>query len=343
MNGPTNPTHGHRVATIYDVATLAGVSHITVSRYLNGTAGVKASTGERIASAIIELGYRPNLVARSLVTSRSRQIAAIVHEISGMGLGLLVEGAYQLAASEGYAMTIMIADPLSEESMADALARAAMLHVEGVITTAPTDIAETSMRSFTSGPLVVARGLEDCDTHAVGIRAAVEHLIRLGHRRIVHLAGPSGWLAARDRKAQYEQTMHHHDLEPVTVARGNWLPVSGFGAVDEVIASGATAVVSANDRMAFGLIKALSDRGIDVPGRISVTGYDDHADTAYSRPALTTCRQDFAALGRHAAARLIGLIEGRSLVQEGTGPLPELVVRASTARAKDIDGAVSES
>ncbi|GAA1952549.1 LacI family DNA-binding transcriptional regulator [Microbacterium aquimaris] len=161
--------------------------------------------------------------------------------------------------------------------------------------------------------------------HAAGARIATEHLISLGHSRIRHLAGPAGSFAAAERERGWRAALVAAGLEAVEPVRGAWTSTTGYRAAAE-IDDEATAVFCANDQMALGILRGLGERGVDVPGRISVVGFDDVADAGDYRPPLTTVRQDFDALGEAAVAALADGADGVAAV------IPtRLIERKSTA------------
>ena len=164
-----------------------------------------------------------------------------------------------------------------------------------------------------------------------GARLATEHLLDLGHREILHLAGPLDWSEARARRDGWRAAMVAAGLRPLEPLPGDWSLARGYAARDAVLASGATAVFAANDQLALGLLCALNESGRSVPGDLSLVGFDDQPEAAYATPPLTTIRQDFGSVGRRAVDTLRRAIAGepgvaQSLVQ------PELVARASTAQ-----------
>jgi len=166
--------------------------------------------------------------------------------------------------------------------------------------------------------------------HAAGARLAVEHLMALGHRSVAHIAGPADSFAAAERERGWREALADAGIDAGEPARGDWTAASGYAAA-ATLAPDVTAVFAANDQMALGALRAVADAGRDVPGDVSVVGFDDVADAADYRPPLTTIRQDFDALGGAAVAALVAAIDG---IEDVRGALrPELVIRNSSARA----------
>ena len=164
-----------------------------------------------------------------------------------------------------------------------------------------------------------------------GARLATRHLIELGHRKILHLGGPQDWIEAEARMTGFLDELIEADLDVRAPILGDWTSDFGYRAGSELSRyRDFTAVFAANDQMALGLIHAFRDAGLDVPGDISVIGFDDVPDAAHYWPPLTTVRQDFAEIGRRSVAMLLAELNGKARL--GHEPIfPELVVRGSTA------------
>jgi DNA-binding LacI/PurR family transcriptional regulator len=162
-----------------------------------------------------------------------------------------------------------------------------------------------------------------------GARLATGHLIDLGHRSIYHLAGPQDWIEAEARMTGFLDEMNFRDVQATAPILGDWTAEFGYFAGRELLrVRDFTAIFAANDQMALGLLHAIRDAGLDVPGDISVVGFDDVPDAAHFWPPLTTVRQDFAELGRRCMALLLGGLEA---AEEYAGSIrPTLIVRAST-------------
>lgn len=161
---------------------------------------------------------------------------------------------------------------------------------------------------------------------AAGATLAMEHLLARGHRRIVHIAGPSVSQESEVRRATYERIMAGRGLEPV-VLQGDWTPASGFAAAQSLDVHTVDAVFAGNDQMALGVLHAFAEEGLRVPDDIAVVGFDDVPEAAHFTPPLTTVRQDFRAMGERVLASARALVEGESHDEELIAP--ELVVRRS--------------
>lgn len=326
---------------MHDVAALAGVSHITVSRVLNGHPSIRPATRERVLAAIATLGYRRNPAARALVTSRTRAIGVLAPEVAQHGPASSVLAVESAAREHGY-------HPLVTSAAVEHAATVAALEflldqaVEALVVIAPHETVLAAIRDLEIRvPLVTLQAPERAGgigvDQAAGSRLATEHLLGLGHTRIQHLAGPERYLEAAARRDGYADAMRAAGRPAGELLRGDWSAASGFAAGSRLHPE-TTAVVAANDQMAIGLIAALADAGRRVPEEVSVVGFDDVPEAAFVRPALTTVHQDFALVGRRAVeALLVQLGVGLPAPAEDDAPgdagviAPRLVVRASTA------------
>lgn len=320
--------------SIYDVAALAGVSHQTVSRVLNGHPHIRAATRERVEAAIRQTAYTPSATARALATNRSRRIGVLVDSPLEFGPGSTMRGIEQAARSAGYTVAARTVDG----DLAGAYEHLKLQGVEALCVIAPRYSTMATLREVGRDlptVLLKAEPEDDAQTAAVdqyaGAVHAVDHLLELGHRAIAHLAGPADWADARVRARAFSDRLGAEGLPLLPEVSGDWSSDSGYelGRSSEVFAR-ATAVFVGNDQMALGLIHGLHERGIRVPEDISVVGFDDLPDARHFLPPLTTVRQDFGALGRLSMEMVIAQLE------DDDPPLsamlePELIVRASTA------------
>lgn len=327
-------------ATIYDVAKLAGVSHQTVSRWLKGDRSLRPATRERVEQALADTGYRPNQTARLLARNRPHRIAAFTHEISQVGPSRIAQGASAGAREAGYVLDIVTLDAGDRRSIEEAIELFDRPDVAGILALVSTDeVVEAFGRAHprvralvvTEADDVVGGAAESVSARAMAL--AVGHLGDHGHRRFVHVAGPSDWSVARNREEACRREVERRGFELVGVLHGNWSASSAYDAVlrsDEL--AGATAWVCANDQMAIGTMAALRDRGLDVPGSASVVGIDDIPEARYLRPALTTVHLEFEDQGRHSIERLVAMIEDREVPTEPE-PSAQLMVRGSVGPA----------
>lgn len=329
-----------RALVMSDVAARAGVSHQTVSRVVNGHPNVAPSTRERVQRAIEELGYRPNSAARTLVTGSSRTLGLVSVNLAQYGPAQALVGLEAAARDAGYALSIAVLEDVTEQAVAAAVGRLVDQSVDVVVVhSTHLATAEALDRIELSTPLVTVQGPPDGARptvwvdQAVGARLVVEHLLALGHRTVHHVAGPGYSLEADRRVAGWEDCLQAAGRPVPTPLAGDWLPASGYAAGVELARRRAageeiTAVFASNDQMALGLLGALHDAGLSVPGDVSVVGFDDIPESAFFAPPLTTVRQDFVELGRRGVALALGRLDDGD---EAPGPvLPTLVARQST-------------
>jgi DNA-binding LacI/PurR family transcriptional regulator len=325
-------------ATIYDVAKLAGVSHQTVSRLLQGYDGIRPATRERVESALKELDYRPNLAARSLATSRSQRIGALVYELLEVGPSKTIQGASDAARHAGYVLDIVTLDPTDEHAVDQAFAVMRQQDLAGILAFAPMDLlTDRIQHADFSVPLLLETDVDEgaAASHTslsdAGMDQIVDYLVSIGHRDFFHVSGPLQWWASRNRATAYEAALARHGLESRGSFEGNWSSASGYRTGLELpLDRGVTALVAANDQMALGLVRALSERGVSVPADMSVTGFDDIPESEFFLPPLSTVRVDYEQQGRNLMNRFLALIGDRHATQDAPQRPPELVVRAST-------------
>lgn len=327
-----------RTPVMADVARLAGVSHQTVSRVINGHSSLRPETRERVQQAIRQLGYRPNTAARALVTRRSATIGVIGSK-SGFWGPSTVHRTVQAAGREaGYFVSSANLPDLTRAELLDAIDHLRAQSVEGIVLISATDEALDIARAQEDLglPVVVVEGDSAKTRWTVGVdqvtgaELGTRHLLELGHTQVVHLAGPQSWTEARGRLSGYTRAMFEAGLRPLEAVAGDWSAASGFELGRAIAArEEVTAVFCANDQMALGLLRALSEAGRSVPDDVSVVGFDDIPEAAYLIPPLTTVRQDFASVGQRAIQILQAAIAGRPVPERLISP--ELVVRASTS------------
>jgi DNA-binding LacI/PurR family transcriptional regulator len=330
-----------RKANIYDVAQLAEVSHQTVSRVLNNHPSVKPTTRERVEGAIAELKYRPNHAARQLVTSRSQMIGILIAGTELYGPWAILNAMEREARSEGYSVISISVLPHSPESWREGIDQLRNLDIDGVITIALSNqIVKEVEKSLATATIVIVDTEPSKKFDAVNIenfeggKIATEHLIGLGHKNIVHITGPSDGYEGGQRRQGYEAAMNAAKLK-VDVIEGDWSIATGYKSGKEIAARKIlpTAIFSSNDHLALGVIKALSENGIQVPRDISIIGFDNIPEAAYFSPALTSVHQDFDKLGKLAIGRMLNQIKEPEKPAAFTIS-PKLLVRESTQQLK---------
>jgi DNA-binding LacI/PurR family transcriptional regulator len=340
----TIPTRSEkrRPAVMADVAQKAGVSYQTVSRVLHDSPNVRGDTRERVLAAIRELDYRPNSVARALVTGRSNTLGVVTFDTTLYGPASTLLGIEQAAHDAGYAVSISSLRSLDRDNVLSAIEQLRAQGVDGVAVIAPlragvdalrhvrSDFAVVAVQAGPSGSIPVAT----VDQRA-GAAAATRHLLNLGHKTVWHLAGPSEWKEAEERIEGWRSALEDGDAPIPPLLRGDWTPRSGWELGKNLLEiPELSAVFVANDQMALGLLRRLREAGREVPRDLSVVGFDDIPEAAYFAPPLTTIRQDFAELGRRCLRILLGRIEGEP-VPKGVVVAAELVVRDSTGQYRE--------
>ena len=323
-----------------DVARLAGVSHMTVSRVLNDSQAVSVTTRARVRAAMTTLGYRPNTAARALATGRTRQLGVVSVNTTLFGPASMLVAIERAARDAGYAVSIASLREPDRHSLSEAFEHLTAQAVEGIIAITAKAAIAAALRHAPSGvPLVAVEGGEGpMPTVAVdqylGALRATRYLLSLGHRRIAHVAGPRDWHEAGERERGWRAALAEAGVQSLPVLQGDWSPRAGYEA-GLALARGerVTAVFVANDQMAIGLLRAFDEAGLDVPGDVSVVGFDDIPEAAYFAPPLTTLRQDFGEVGRRSLGLLVEQVEGAPRSNKRVVIPPELVIRESTDAA----------
>jgi DNA-binding LacI/PurR family transcriptional regulator len=322
-----------------DVATLAGVSHQTVSRVLNKHPSVSPTTRMRVLAAIEQLGYRRNSAARALVTGRSQTLGVVTLNSTLYGPASTLYGIEQAALDSQYSVTVASLRSTDRPAVREAISRLVDQGVEGVVVIAPlVSVAEALGDLPADLPLVAVEGDAEAEIDVVtvdqlaGAQSATRLLLELGHPTVWHVAGPTDWLEATQRTAGWRVTLEQAGAEVPPPLRGDWSARSGFEA-GRVLAKmpEVSAVFVANDSMAVGVLRAFHEHGRSVPGDVSVVGFDDVPEAAYFSPPLTTVRQDFGEVGRRSMALLLDQIESGSRAAKRHVVETTLVVRGSTA------------
>ncbi|MDX3075407.1 LacI family DNA-binding transcriptional regulator [Streptomyces sp. NPDC088354] len=322
-----------------DVAKLAGVSAQTVSRVSNGFPGVLEETRQQVLSAMKQLGYRPNSAARALKSGEFRTIGVILFSLSSTGNMRTLEAVASSAAREGYATTLLPVTAPTQDGVRGAFTRLGELAVDGIVMIMEVHLLDAMTVALPpTAPVVVVdsdAGDQYCvvDTdQASGARAAVEHLLDLGHGTVWHVAGPKESFASERRVGAWREALESAGRDVPRLLRGDWSAESGYEAGLRIAADpDCTAVFVANDQMALGVLRALNERGRRVPEDVSVVGFDDIPEAASFMPPLTTIHQDFAEVGRRCVEGVLRQIRD-DVAEQGTTLVPtRLVVRGSTA------------
>jgi len=325
--------------SIEDVARLAGVSAQTVSRVSTGANPVRPATRERVLLAMGQLGYAPNHAARALRNGSFGTIGLIAHGFGRTGEALTTESVVEAAEAEDYSVTLMtVRDPEAEgwEPAAHRLShqaidgliimRAERVTLDSLSLPAGMAVAVSDSRLVGHYPAVAADQVQ-------GSTEAVRHLLDLGHRTIHHIAGPEISEPARVRAATWQRAVQEAGMNPPRLWRGDWSARSGYAVGQEIAQDPSiTAVYSANDEMAFGLLRALHEHGRRVPEDVSIVGFDGIVLSEFSSPPLTTVRQDWRRIGQELVRLVLEQIRTTATIPRDRVLVPtELVVRGTTA------------
>lgn len=324
--------------TIVDVARTAGVSKSLVSLVMRGAPNVSDASRRAVLDAAQRLGYRPNAMARSLVQQRSYVVGVMVSDLSNPFFIDVIQGAMDSAREAGYRALVNTGGRM-QDNEADAIETLLRLQMDGLVLAGsivdasliesfgaevPTVMTNRASRSKTIDSIV----LDD----KRGAAMAVDHLAELGHRAIAHISGGGG-AGARNRVRGYRTGMERHGLvEHVTVVPGAYTEEGGAEGVRRLLAMDhrPTAILAPNDLAALGMLEALSDARLEVPGDVSVVGFDDTFLSALGHIDMTSVRQDAREMGREAIRMLIERTEGRRTRTRHLVLPPTLTVRSST-------------
>lgn len=329
-------------ASMADVADLAGVSGQTVSRVANGRTGVTPATRAKVEAAMDRLDYRAHVAARALATGRFGTIGVVMFNLHAVGNLRILESIVTGAQTRGYSVGLAMVDTPTEQDVRAAVRGLADRAVDGVIVIEARVLDTPHLQLPEAVPVVIA---DSKATHghptygtdeAAGTRAAVGHLLDLGHSTVHHIAGPAASNPGERRRTAWERALRRAERFVPRAVVGDWSPVSGYEAARQLLADECvTAIFAANDQMATGVLRAADELGRRVPDNLSVVGFDDLDFAPYLTPPLTTVRQDLAAVGRLCLSELLSRIEGESDASWGK-PVgrfvrPELILRDSTA------------
>jgi LacI family transcriptional regulator len=334
--------------TMCDVARLASVSQTTVSFVINNTpnAGISEGTRERVWAAVEQLGYRPNVVARSLKTNRTETIGVIAPDISNLHVGEILLGIEDVVRQRDYSLFVYntAANMERELDSLDALDLLLRQRVDGIIAAStnekwgsltPADLQNVPIvfmdRAYGSldGPFV---GADD----KRGAYMGVCHLIEQGHEKIATLAGPQRYSTMSKRLAGFCQVMQDHNI----TIRKDWISETrlsfegGYQAGRRLLSlrERPTAIFLNSDVLAAGALLAIHELGLRCPEDISLISFDDHPWARVSNPPLTVVAEPSRAMGRLAAETLLSLIAGKALADSNRTLDCRLILRQSCCR-----------
>ena len=339
MSHPTARGRRKTGPSIEDVARLAGLSAQTVSRVSTGAESVRESTRLRVLAAMNQLGYSPNRAARALRSGSFGTIGLAAYRFERTGEALTTEAVVQAAEAENYSVTLLsVRTPVADqwEHTAQRLShqaidglviiRAEQATPESLSLPAGMAVAVSDSRLIGHYPSVVADQVQ-------GTLDAIRHLLSLGHATVHHIAGPSDSEPALVRSNTWQRSLEEAGIRPPTPWQGDWTAASGYQAGRRIAEDPSiTAVYAANDEMAFGLMRALYERGRHVPEDVSVIGFDGIALSEFASPPLTTVKQDFHRIGHELMRLVLEQIHSKPARSQGRVVVPtELIIRGTTA------------
>jgi LacI family transcriptional regulator len=334
--------------TIIDVAHAAGVSIQTVSRVINSKPDVSDETRKRVKAVIQELGYKPSVIARSLIQQRSYTIGVVTAGLKFIGPSLTLNGITQQAEEKGYTLLLKELPSFNTNDVQYIVDSLLSRHVDGIIWAAPEIaenrkwIEENSIKLSIPTIFLSMHPIEGISTidfdNYLGGQMATQHLIDCGYKKVGLISGPLEWWSARQRKLGWENVLSKNQREttPRTWVEGNWSSSSGEKAFGQLLNQypEIDAVFSANDQMALGAMSYAFLHNIRIPQDIAFVGFDDIAEAEYFAPPLTTIRQDLLNLGCTAVNEIVCAIEemreGKAYKSANHLLSPQLIVRQSS-------------
>lgn len=326
--------------TLANVAKAAGVSIATVSRVLTESDHpVTEETRSKVLATAERLGYRPNLIARSLRTDQTLTIGLIVENILSPFIPPIIRGIHDYLQQRDY-LSIIINSDWDPEVETEAILGLSRRQIDGIIFVESCLRSSDQVSELVDKPhIFVHRLFNSLSPNAVvpderyGARLATKHLAALGHQRIAFINGPEEWDATINRMVGYQEELAAWGIsfDPALVERGDWEVQSGYLATQRLMTleRPPTAIFAANDLMALGAIYAIQEAGLQVPGDVAIVGYDDRDFSGFVRPAITTVRMPCEEMGHTSAKSLLRLIDEEVDALEPTLIRGELVVRQS--------------
>ncbi len=327
--------------TIHDVASRAGTSKSLVSLALSGSPKVSERSRLLIEQAAAELGYRPNAAARSLSVRRSRTIGVLILDLHNPVFAEILDGVQTEVRQHGFSTMLVTGgeNPTLEQAEIETLRE---FQVEGLILIShrlPTGVLRSIAADVPTVVVtrddIVAPGMDTvCNDDVAGARLAIDHLVGLGHARIVYLSGGDNPVSHL-RATGYSAAMTAHGLaELIQIVPGGLTDATGYRAAEAALELNPTALFVANDIAAFGAIAAIENAHLRVPEDISVIGYDGIRIGGMRRVNLTTIAQPLAELGRRAAQHMLRRITDRDLPAQHEHVSASLVIRGTTGPVK---------
>jgi LacI family transcriptional regulator len=334
------------MSTIHDVARLAGVSPITVSRVLNNSGYASEETRARVEAAAAELGYVPNTLARGLRSKRTNTLALVMTDITNPYFTLIARGVEDTASNSGYTVIFCNTDE-SEAEEEKYLNILVQKQVDGILLV-PACSNSQSLKFLRSNEIpfvLIDRRVPDTRSDLVrsdseqGAYNLTRHLIELGHKRIVTITGPQAVSTSLDRASGYQRAMKEAGLaDLIEVYYGSFTQDSGYELTSRALAlkPRPTAIFGGNNFISIGIFKALRDASLIVPEDMSVVGFDDLPASLLINPILTVAAQPAYQMGSQATELLLKRIAGQLPEASQEIILPtEMIVRRSSSQPRE--------
>lgn len=337
-------------ATINDVAKEAGVSITTVSRVLNNNYPVKKETRQKIEKAIEKLNYKPNAMARSLITKKTSMIGVVVPGITNLFFPTIVEAIEEYTKTKGYSISLCNTggDPRAE---AEVVQKLISRQVDGLVVIDPTieNLEKEYYEKLSKTvPIILVNGSASgtkcnfvCYDEEIGASEAFKYLLELGHKKIAFVRGHKSYSYDIKEKMYLDMIKDENFTykKILNVGKGNKIEVveSTEGQIEKLLLTDErpTAVFACNDLMAVGVINACIKQGINVPEDISVIGFDNTLLAEVTHPKLTSVDQNMKQIGHRAALELLNIIENDSQGRKTITLDTKLVIRESCGRSKE--------
>jgi LacI family transcriptional regulator len=336
-----------RAVTIRDVANKAGVSVTTVSRVLNGKDDISEATSQKVLAVVEELGYASSLAARGMRSRRTNLIGLILHDVASLYSQEIMRGVNQAIAGIDKDLIIYTSGGLDRENVAQH-ERYYVALLNGSITDGAIVVTPTATQFTTHAPLVIIDPNNEAPdypaiiaTNQEGALAAMSYLTDLGHRRIGHIAGEMKLISANQRLQGYKDGLAAAGipLNQDLIEIGDYTTETAVICARKLLSlpNRPTAIFAANDASAIGVYQAARELGLQIPGDLSVIGFDNLREAVYLNPQLTTIDQSLEKMGTIATEMLVALVKGKPLpinpAQEGNlYKIPtELIIRDSCA------------
>lgn len=327
---------GARTLTIADVAKEAGVSLATVSRVMNGNDKVDPALAQRVREAAASLNYTASPLARGLVLGKTLTVAVVVPDLANPTFQGILRGVTLAAARDGY--RVLIADTSENVDEERILALETRRRCDAIVLCAPRmqESALLELLPELAPVVLINRDIPTTDAPVVaadyrsGIFELLRHFAALGHRDLAYLSGAAGSASNALRVAGIEDFARLESDVRVRTISGGVTFADGHASAEAVLATGASGVLAFNDLVAMGLLSALHEKGVDVPGELSIAGFDDIPFSRYTTPPLTTAAVAVADLGDEAWSRLHSLLREQA-PSHNLYLRPRLEVRGTTA------------